>query len=270
MIPFQEILNRSKGLPPEIVERDYCLTWLLLGISKSPLQKDFVFYGGTALKKIYFPNFRFSEDLDFLSGKNLSANRILLDFKRVCDFLSGKANINFSAREETIALKEDHLQFFIEYDGFPEISFAKQIKLDLLLNQNPIEEVLPRRIISIYSDKKEIKGCIPAYSLEAISAEKLSAIFDLTRKEPRDLFDLNYLLKRPQLNRKKLMLCLKRKLGFIPPLPSLLSNINSDVYRQRWEIRLNNQVAKPGSIDKTLISLEEGLKRIFYNRAFAS
>jgi predicted nucleotidyltransferase component of viral defense system len=263
MIPFQEIHNLSKGLPLEIIERDYCLTWLLLGISKSSLQKDIIFYGGTALKKIYFPNFRFSEDLDFLSEKDLAIKNILANFNVIYDLLREKVNINFNTRKETVAFKENRLQFFVEYDGFPEISITKQIKLDMLLKQKPIEEVFSNGIISIYSDKNEIKGILPAYSLEAIAAEKLSAIFDLTRKEPRDIYDLDYLLKQPELNRKKIMARLKRKLGFIPPLSSLLSNIKSDVYCQRWEMRLSNQVVKLENQVKIMKSLEEGLKRLY-------
>ena len=48
------------------IEKDYVLSWLLFSISKQPhLQKILVFKGGTALKKVWFENYRFSEDLDF-------------------------------------------------------------------------------------------------------------------------------------------------------------------------------------------------------------
>ena len=43
------------------IEKDYVLSWLLLGISKNPvLSANLAFKGGTVLKKVYFPDYRFS------------------------------------------------------------------------------------------------------------------------------------------------------------------------------------------------------------------
>lgn len=54
------------GVPWEVLERDYLLSWILAGISQVPsLRATLVFKGGTALKKCYFGDYRFSEDLDF-------------------------------------------------------------------------------------------------------------------------------------------------------------------------------------------------------------
>ena len=57
---------RAWGLRPDIVEKDYVLGWLLMGLSAHPrLQTQWIFKGGTALKKCYVETYRFSEDLDF-------------------------------------------------------------------------------------------------------------------------------------------------------------------------------------------------------------
>lgn len=51
---------------PRIVELDYALGWALRGIASNEyLSKRLVFKGGTCLRKCYFPDYRFSEDLDF-------------------------------------------------------------------------------------------------------------------------------------------------------------------------------------------------------------
>lgn len=48
------------------IEKDYVISWILYGISRSDfLLKNLAFKGGTVLKKAYFPEYRFSEDLDF-------------------------------------------------------------------------------------------------------------------------------------------------------------------------------------------------------------
>src|SRR4030067_3039242 len=55
----------ERRIPESVLERDYCLSWFLVGLSRSPLRSRLFFKGGTALKKCYFPDYRFSEDLDF-------------------------------------------------------------------------------------------------------------------------------------------------------------------------------------------------------------
>lgn len=54
------------GVDPMVIDLDYSLGWFLLGFSKA---EDFAgslrFKGGTCLRKCYFPDYRFSEDLDF-------------------------------------------------------------------------------------------------------------------------------------------------------------------------------------------------------------
>jgi len=49
-----------------VIERDYAQSYVLFGIGQQPdLRRSLVFKGGTALKKVYFGAYRFSEDLDF-------------------------------------------------------------------------------------------------------------------------------------------------------------------------------------------------------------
>ena len=65
---LQEARDRT-GLTSLVIEQDYLLSWILAGVSQVPALGDLlVFKGGTALKKYYFGDYRFSEDLDF-SGR---------------------------------------------------------------------------------------------------------------------------------------------------------------------------------------------------------
>lgn len=49
-----------------LIEQDYALSWVLWGIAKEgTLAKHLVFKGGTCLRKCYFGDYRFSQDLDF-------------------------------------------------------------------------------------------------------------------------------------------------------------------------------------------------------------
>ncbi|WP_428330275.1 nucleotidyl transferase AbiEii/AbiGii toxin family protein [Mucilaginibacter sp.] len=54
------------GVRDTQIEKDYILTGILYGIAlHERLSKTLVFKGGTVLKKVYFPEYPFSEDLDF-------------------------------------------------------------------------------------------------------------------------------------------------------------------------------------------------------------
>jgi len=77
MIPQRDLsllsnrLARRGGrrIPEAVLEKDYCLSWFLVGLSATPLKDILVFKGGTAIKKCYIPDYRFSEDLDFTLHK---------------------------------------------------------------------------------------------------------------------------------------------------------------------------------------------------------
>ena len=74
MISAEQIkrIAREEKLTAGVVEKDYTLTWLLRGfyLLNNGLDDRFVLKGGTAIRKVYFPQtWRFSEDLDFTVAK---------------------------------------------------------------------------------------------------------------------------------------------------------------------------------------------------------
>ena len=61
-----ELARKETGMGWAVLERDYLFSWILAAISTHEvLRETLIFKGGTALKKCYFGNYRFSEDLDF-------------------------------------------------------------------------------------------------------------------------------------------------------------------------------------------------------------
>jgi predicted nucleotidyltransferase component of viral defense system len=79
MITKQEIMDFSKefNLRPDIIEKDYVLGWLLAGIATHPeIHSNWIFKGGTCLKKCYFETFRFSEDLDFTLVRDFTTGEL--------------------------------------------------------------------------------------------------------------------------------------------------------------------------------------------------
>jgi predicted nucleotidyltransferase component of viral defense system len=72
MTPLEKLLRaeaRRLGLGVEVILKDYAIGHVLGAIATDPtLAATLVFKGGTALKKLYFGDYRFSEDLDFTAA----------------------------------------------------------------------------------------------------------------------------------------------------------------------------------------------------------
>jgi len=71
------------------------LSWILKGVSNhSRLDELLIFKGGTVLKKFYFKDYRFSEDLDFTIKKpDISNEQIFQFFKESFEYIIDEANI---------------------------------------------------------------------------------------------------------------------------------------------------------------------------------
>ena len=74
MISTAEVakLAHRLGVGDRVIEKDYVLSWLLVAIADSQLRSGLAFKGGTALKRCYYADYRFSEDLDFTLCADLS------------------------------------------------------------------------------------------------------------------------------------------------------------------------------------------------------
>ena len=80
MILYKKLgqLRDKYGVSWDLLEQDYLLSWMLAGIAATPELRDMlIFKGGTALKKSYFGEYRFSQDLDFTTISPLPDDQVL-------------------------------------------------------------------------------------------------------------------------------------------------------------------------------------------------
>jgi uncharacterized protein len=164
------------------LEKDYAITSLLSIIAHFPKLDSMVFKGGTAMKKIYFESFRFSEDLDFTCSEDISeefANFIEKEMKTL--------DVKFTeiAEKET---KGKSFKFKAKYAQFNGVTAS--VRLDLSLREDILTNPLIRPILHFY-DTLPHDFAVHTMSLEEIMAEKIRAI--IYTKHPRHLHDLWYL-----------------------------------------------------------------------------
>ena len=152
--------------------------------SVSPLVKKFYLTGGTALGAFYLHH-RLSIDLDFFNDKPFSYEELTVFLDMV------KEKFNF---KDISAVKIfDRWQFTVE---------AKEpVKLEFVYFNHEKKRLKPlEKHIGIFVD-----------SLDDIAANKTLAYFD--RNEPKDLFDLYYLINKSGFSVSRLLKLVNDKFG---------------------------------------------------------
>lgn len=207
MRPLRSRLEEARkhlGVPWEVLEKDYILSWVLAGISQTPvLGNTLVFKGGTALKKCYFGDYRFSEDLDFSGLEGVPTGSDMDQaMQDVCELVSKLldeyAPIELSC--ERYIEKNPHptqQDAFVIRVRYP---WQRQMQTRIMVEITTDEKVYQpttRKIIHGYDEPLDVG--ISVYSLEEIVAEKLRAILQHTNKlgergwirsRARDYYDL--------------------------------------------------------------------------------
>lgn len=114
---IQKKANKERVRDTQI-EKDYILTGILTGISNHPiLAKSQAFKGGTVLKKFYFKDYRYSEDLDFtLVNGDLTNEEIQNLYKDVFQYVRDEANIPLTMEDFGIH-EAGNINFYISYVG---------------------------------------------------------------------------------------------------------------------------------------------------------
>ena len=153
-------------------------------LAQSPLQKNFYWTGGTLLSYHYLHH-RQSVDLDFFSEKTFSLEQI----NSFTQQLKEKGEFT-TVRYHKIA---DRHEFLFENGEFLRIEFVYF---------NHEKKTLKERktLLGIYID-----------SLDDIAANKTLAYFD--RNEPKDIFDIFFLIQKARYTPAKLLMLVKQKFG---------------------------------------------------------
>lgn len=233
MIDKEEIFSIASSLHLLLttIEKDYVLSWVLFGIHEHPLLSEIlVFKGGTCLKKCFFANYRFSEDLDFvlIDKSYLNAEFFLQAFREVCSWIQEASNIEFIS----------NLFQFEEY---------LKIKIDISSNESLVLKPENRKILHTYSDSLSNGGKIASYSFAEIFAEKIRALAD--RARPRDLFDVIHLNTQKEYTFDKSQIrfvlkkkCENRKIDY-PSLSSIIEHPYHQLLLTEWDNMLGHQIS---------------------------
>lgn len=208
MKPLRTRLQEARtrlGLPWDVLERDYLLSWMLAGMSRvDTLHNTLVFKGGTALRKCYVGDYRFSEDLDFTAvGAVPTGAGMASAMQEACaqavTLLDPYVPIDIIC--ERHIEREPHpggqeafdIRARFPWHRHPQANVMVEVAVDEKLLRPPVR----RAVLHDYGEPFEVT--VMVYSLEEIVAEKLRALLQhlralerrgWVRSRARDYYDL--------------------------------------------------------------------------------
>lgn len=193
---FEEIVHfaKSYGLPPEkkrAILREYLHTKILSLLYRERVSRNLFFVGGTALRLLRGLD-RFSEDLDFDSvGITSAQTQHLID------------TVTHTLQQEDIAVAL--YRNMTPQKSYYELRFP-DLLTQLALSPNTSEKLMVKLDIesfwigqkreTVFMNRYGFLATIVTKSLEQMTVEKLAAYLGRVETQPRDLYDLVWLLSR--------------------------------------------------------------------------
>lgn len=264
---------RQQGVRLDILEKDYALSYLLAAIAETPGLESIVLKGGTALKKAYYGDYRFSEDLDYSTlhpGVSLELHEgVSSAVQRMAERLNERGP--FAVAHERLTLKEPHPGGQIAY--LVRVQFPGQrqplcrLKLEITVDEPVLLPVQQRPLLHGFNE--ELSAILQVYALAEIVAEKLRALLQSRRQLQqrgwgasrvcRDYYDLWSVLKRgdasehvmPDLVQQK---CRLRGVTFSSSNDFLAGEL-LDVARREWQTQLLPFLQQPVAVEQVLSDL---------------
>lgn len=261
MILQKEIATISEqlGVSKSVIDKDWMLGHFIAAIFNEPELKDtLIFKGGTFLKKCWFEDYRFSEDLDFTSKSQefeLTQNHLKFITKHIEDNTGVITNI--------VSLKP--LKFQNKLTGYEAIikfwgadhprnvmpttpdRWQTKIKIEIILYEEMIFEVTERPVSHPYSDKLALENAIPCYKIEEVLSEKIRALIQRSYTAPRDYYDIWYLSNSfPDLNWTVIVEAFYKKMKFknieFTGIDQLINPKSDKALKGAWKNSLGHQI----------------------------
>ena len=192
------------SVDPMVVDLDYVLGCFLSQWYREENAAFLRLKGGTCLRKCYFGDYRFSEDLDFTAGTRISLDELQSMITRTGRSVRDTFGINLEAAPARVEIVNDEYgqesyEIRLYYRGpLRWRGDPRAIRLDISHGEYLGLPVVMRKIIHPYSDEDFFTAvAIPCYDLTEMLAEKIRALSGQRKFAiSRDLYDVHQLITR--------------------------------------------------------------------------
>jgi predicted nucleotidyltransferase component of viral defense system len=265
MIKQGEIQKKARetGVRDPQIEKDYILSWILKGVAQhEQLSKAIVFKGGTVLKKIYFADYRFSEDLDFtLIDNDIPNEKIFEWFKESFEYVREEANIPLEIIDNN-EHEDGGINFYISYVGpLGGQGNNKSVKVDISRSEKLEFKPVMKPAFIDYSDLEDYE--LLCYPLEEVLVEKLRTV--MQRMQARDYYDIWYLLEMHGMDVDFHLGEFANKCASKGLDPANFQKVLEGrlvQYKTRWKTSMNEQIQDLPDFDQVQRQVQRHLKKI--------
>lgn len=181
------------------VERDYVFGWLLKSIFENDhLRNRLVFKGGNCLRKAFYPETRFSADLDFSAPSAIDSQAVAAQINEACRVAGLACGVEFLVERNTFvqgpsidSQRQSYKGrvYFTDFFGNRD-DLTISIKVDVTEFDRLYLPAVTRGLIHPYSDGVTCVAELRCMALEEVVANKLKCL--IQRRHSYDLFDLVY------------------------------------------------------------------------------
>ena len=253
---LQRLANREK-LALGTLEKDYVITEVLKALFQVPtLTEILVFKGGTALRKAYFQDWRYSEDLDFTVKHDMEKEQLRQELDKWHQQVSLATQVQLTTK--MIHKPDGYARVRTQFIG--PLSYPSMIFMDLSFDEPLCLEPTLRNVLTAPFQPGEQK--VLTYPLEELLAEKIRSLRE--RGKSRDYYDVWRLLEEhsTSLDLELLGVVLQKKLshkGLV--ITSIRDFLPQDrkVLKRYWEKDLGQQIMPLPSLDKVMEQLQDVL-----------
>lgn len=275
MITKAEILELAKdfSLLPTTVQKDYVIGWILRAISNHPHLSQWVFKGGTCLKKCYFETYRFSEDLDFTVPTDQTINSGLIEtyLEEIVSWIEENSGLTFPRQDwkiEEYTNPRGNISFQVKISYSGPIGGAPRslprVKFDITQDELLVDSPKLRDLHHSFSDKFDPIPQVLCYSIDEILAEKSRALFERSGRA-RDVYDVVNISRnfreeiKPQHAKDIAIAKFKFKELSAPTVQQIMSVVDQEVLKTNWEHQLAHQISNLPPIETFLNDLEDAI-----------
>ena len=192
------------GVDPMVADLDYSLGWFIAALySANEIAGHLCFKGGTCLRKCYFADYRFSEDLDFTAMTYLSPDRLMGGIESAIRWATEADGPDYRAAPPRLETIQDEYgsetyQVRVYYRGpLRWGGDPRAIRLDVTREERLVLPPVLCRLIHSYSDAPVLTQAeVTCYALAEVLAEKVRAIGGQRRFAiSRDIYDIYRLVQ---------------------------------------------------------------------------
>jgi predicted nucleotidyltransferase component of viral defense system len=252
----------GRRIPDQTIELDYVLGWFLCEMSGHAFSSSLAFKGGTAIRRCHFGEYRFSEDLDFTLLLEVAFQNIRAVFEEIAASVQTKTRMPFRFSKEDSQNHANSHTFYMAYTG--PMRREHEFKVDVTKTEVITGNLERLKVIKTYPafDFPDHDG-LQVYSIDEIATEKIVALTDPKRSQPRDLFDIWTLVEERDLDLSLLADAIAKKLKFRGRAADGMEYEfarKEKMLKATWSSRLDSQMAETPKFEAVFRSVRQSLR----------